>query len=169
MGEAAGEHEGDLGGLHRVLVDINAEEVSRGNARGQADFRELAFVLGEEAQEQALFEFPQGAVGDEEEVAGAAGGVEDAELAEFLEQGQEVGSGPGGRDAFVPGTDNGGADDLLDVGFVGEMGAQGVAFLFAEAGLEEGAEDDGLDVAPVVLVGGGKEGAEFGQGLLDGV
>jgi len=37
------------------------------------------------------------------------------------------------------------------------MGAQGVAFFLAEAGLEQRAEDDGLDVAPVVLVGGGKE------------
>ncbi len=49
------------------------------------------------------------------------------------------------------------------------MGAQGVAFFFAEAGLEEGAEEDGLDVATVVLVGGGKQGAEFGRGQLDGV
>ena len=135
MGEAAGEHEGDFGRLDRVLVDIYAEEVLGRDAGGEADFGELAFVLGEEAQEEALFEFPQGAVGDEEEVAGAAGGVEDAELAEFLEQGQQVGGGPGGGDAFVPGPDDGGADDLLDVGFVGEMGAQGVAFFLAEAGL----------------------------------
>ena len=53
------------------------------DAGGEADFGELAFVLGEEPQEEALLEFAQGAVGDEEEVAGAAGGVEDAELAQL--------------------------------------------------------------------------------------
>src|ERR1019366_509030 len=85
MGEAAGEHEGDFGGFHRVVVDIQAKEVPGGDAGGEADFGELAFVLGEEAQEQALFEFAQGAIGDEEEVAGTAGGIEHAELTEFRE------------------------------------------------------------------------------------
>ena len=149
--EPAGKHESDLCGFDGVFVHVDAEEVFRGDARGEADFGELAFVLGEEAQEQALFEFPQGAVGDEEEVAGAAGRVEDAELAEFREQGQQVGGGLGGGNAFVPGADDGGADDLLDIGFVSEMGAEGVAFFLAEAGLEKRAEDDGLNVAPVVL------------------
>src|SRR5437867_9069054 len=48
-----------------------------------------------------------------------------------------------------PWADNGGTDDFLNVALVGEMGAEGVAFLLAEAALEERAENDGLDFGPV--------------------
>ena len=49
------------------------------------------------------------------------------------------------------------------------MGAQGVALFLPEAAFEERAEDDGLDIAPVVLIGGAEQRTELGRGQLNGV
>src|SRR5437867_12966522 len=66
-----------------------------------------------------------------------------------------------------PWADNGGTDDFLNVALVGEMGAEGVAFLLAEAALEERAENDGLDFGPVFL-GGFEQQAYFTSREFDG-
>ena len=42
VSQAAGEHEGNLGGLDRVLVHVQAEAVFERDAGGEADFGELA-------------------------------------------------------------------------------------------------------------------------------
>ena len=61
---------------------------------------------------------------------------------------------------LAPGLDDGGADNLHDVGGVGEVGAEGVAFFVTHRMLEEGAEDFRLHFGPVVI-GGFAEQDEF--------
>ena len=68
--------------------------------------------------------------------------------------------GLGALDLLAPGLDDGGADDLHDVGGVGEVRAKGVALVVVHRMLEEGAEDFGLDFGPVVF-GGFAEQDEF--------
>ena len=56
------------------------------------------------------------------------------------------------------GLDEGGQDEALDVGARGVVGAELVAVAGAEGAFEEGAEDGGLDLAPVGLGGLDEEG-----------
>ena len=149
-GEAAGEHERDLGGFHGVFIDVQAVKLFGRNARGGADDGNLRAIFGEQAQQDFFLQLAQRAEGHEEKVAAAAGGIKHAEIAEFGQQFAELRGGFGGGDAFFPRADDGGPDDFLDVGLVGEMRAQRVALLRAEAGFKERAEDDGLDPAPIL-------------------
>ena len=57
----------------------------------------------------------------EQEVAAAAGGVEDVEILEGVDQSGEGVAG-GGGDATLPGLDDRGADDAEDVGLGGVVG-----------------------------------------------
>src|SRR5690625_3732641 len=103
-----------------------------------------------------------------EEVAGAAGGVEDADLAEFMMEGAEPVECP----LLLPGAtplaelEDLGLDEcpalaewVLDrrsdqafhIGAGGVFGAEAVAFDGVEGTDEEGPEDRGLDIAPIYL------------------
>ncbi len=160
--EPAREHERDLGGFHGVFIHVEAEKLFGRNAAGRADFFKLPLVLREQFHQKILFQFAQRAVGDEQKVAAAARGVEHAEGAQLAEQFEQFGSIFGGGDAFLPRAHDGGADNFLDVGLVGEMRAEGMAFLLAETAFKERAEDDGLDFRPVFL-GRFKEQANGGR------
>ena len=128
--QAAGEHQGDFGCFHRVFVHVKAKELFGRNAAGRANFFKLAFILGEQAQQEILFEFAQGAVGDKQEVAAAASGIKHAEGAKLAEEFEQFGNIFGGGDAFFPWTNDGGADNFLDVALVGEVRAERMALRF---------------------------------------
>ncbi len=153
------EHQfGDGGGAR---VDFEAEELVR--VDGEAfDFEALLRVaeLGE-GVEHFAFEPLHVFQRDVEEVAGAAGGVEDADGAqrwwkartsvggvlELAFVGEQQG---GGLDVVPVGAqrlDDGGQDQAVDVGARGVVGAEVVAFERVEGAFEQGAEDGGLDFA----------------------
>jgi hypothetical protein len=120
--------------------------------------------------------------GDVEEVAGAAGGIEDAsateaamEVVEYVDGVGEVAGvdelGDGGDDVGPVGAerlDDGRDDEALDVGAGSVVGAELVALVGVEGAFEESAEDGGLDVSPVGVGGVDEQGeliAAEGGGL----
>ncbi len=172
---------GDLGGPR---VQLDAEEVLRDDGCGRAGEREPLLAAepeGAHELEDLVFEGLQGGVCDDEEVAGAAGGVEDAEGPETLQEGlcgvahllldrrrhvRRVGDAlldvgldgvPCAAEGFVDGAD----DEALDEGAGGVVGAESVAFTGGEGALEERAEDGRVALGPV-------EGGEVGE-ELDGL
>ncbi len=116
--------------------------------------------------------------GDVEEVAAAAGGVEHAQGAQAVMKAAEFGAGGvhlgvaraavefggfvgeqqrGGLGVgpfAAQGFHHGGQHEAFDVGARGVVGAEGVAFGGVERAFEQGAEDGGLDFAPVGAGGG---------------
>ena len=150
---------GDDGGARvqfeaEELVGVDGVELLR-LAEGGEGFEDLAF--------EALHVFER----DVEEVSGAAGGIEDAGVAELAVElagdadgffgfagVNEVGDG---GDGVVPvgaeGLDDGGDDETLDVGARGVVRAEGGAFGLVEGAFEEGSEDGGFDVGPVGVGG----------------
>lgn len=109
--------------------------------------------LGEQVHLDAL----ELSVGDVEEVAGPAGRVEDLEAQQLFPEGAQVRHGVGVLQACLPGPDDGRAHDLLYVCLAGEVGAEGVAVGLLHAALEQGAEDLGLHLPPVLGRGLGQE------------
>ena len=105
--------------------------------------------------------------GDVEEVAGAAGGVEDPHIGQaHLEGGDELDGlrvfalfvqGEGGAvhrgPLLAQGLDDRGQDQALHIGPRGVVGAELVALQGVEGAFEQGAEDGGLHMAPVGLAG----------------
>jgi hypothetical protein len=130
----------------------------------------------------AFFDVAQGFEGEVEEVAGAAGGVEDAEVVEAEQEaliggaggfaflafgavavaGGELGAdfGPFGGERFADQR----VDQFGDGAGVGVMGAERGAGGGVEAALEQGAEDGGVDGAPVHVGGGAVQGLQVGGG-----
>jgi hypothetical protein len=158
-GKLVGEHHRHLGEFDGEGLDVHAMEVARAD---EAE-RPLSGVAAGEFAHALVdarfepFEFP---VGDVEEVAGAAGGVEDAVVFQAREEFFEALEGFGAFDLFAPGGDDGRADDLHDVDRAGEVGAEGVALGAAERVLEDGAEDFRAHETPVEG-GGVPEQVEF--------
>ena len=174
---------GDGGGAG---VEFEAEELV--GIDGFAGHVEEALAFAELVEEIEDFAFDAFEVfeGDVEEVAGPAGGIEDAEGTELFMKGFEFGDGffevagggvddGGGVDGFpvgADGFDDGGEDEAFDVGAGGVVGAEFVAFVGVEGAFEEGAEDGGFDVGPVAgggfdeeleLVAGEREGGGVGE------
>ena len=117
--------------------------------------------------------------GDVEEVAAAAGGVEDDGLAELFVEGSDLAGGvvqlalAGERDGgglyrgplFAEGLDDRGHDQPLDIGARRVVGAQLVALDGVQGTLQERAEDRRLDVRPI---GFARFDQEVKLGLSDG-
>ena len=158
------DHFGDGGGAR---VDFEAEELVR--VDGEAfDFEALLRVakLGEGVEDFA-FEPLHVFERDVEEVAGAAGGVEDAGGTQFVVPGADevggvlelafIGEEQGGGLGVVPvgaqRLDDGGQDEAVDVGARRVVGAEVVAFERVEGAFEQGAEDGGFDFGPVGAAG----------------
>ncbi len=159
-------------------VDFEAEKLLRGD--GFAFEREfvLGFAKGGKLVEHFAFEALEVFEGDVEEVAAAAGGVEHAQGAQAVMKAAEFGAGSvhlgvaraavefggfvgeqqrGGLGVCpfaAQGFHHGGQHEAFDVGARGVVGAEGVAFGGVERALEQGAEDGGLDFAPVGAGGG---------------
>ena len=209
--------EDELGDGDGAAVEFEAEELARANLEAghfEGGVAAEVFVGFEDFGFEALHEFER----DVEEVSGAAGGIEDAEgadfpveiadggegflavggglfegfLAEFVAgvglgfvEGLDVllgvfgdlsgggfgfgrfsgGEGGGGFDGFplvAKGLDEGGADEALNVGAGGVVGAELVALAGIEGALDEGAKDGGLDGGPVGIRGVDEEGDLLG-------
>ncbi len=115
-GQFAGDHHGDFGEFDGEGEDVHAENfwaVTRLSSAGRV---RRGWGIRCKALEDSDFEALEFAVGEVEEVAGAAGGVEHAEVGEAFEEVGELFEGFGGFDLLGPGFDDGGADDLHDVG-----------------------------------------------------
>lgn len=113
-----------------------------------AAFRAAQLAL---AEMQASLDPAQLAVRRVQEVARAAGRIEHNVVHEIVLQAPHIYMCRRCIDPLVPGVDDGRLDDLLDVGLVCVVRAQGVLRLGAKCALEEGAEDVWLDRSPVVL------------------
>ena len=79
-----GEPHGDFGDLGGVFVDFDAVELADVGLQHGGDVEQLA--CGKQFADDVVFQPPQFAVGDDEEVAAAAGGVEELQAADFLVQ-----------------------------------------------------------------------------------
>jgi hypothetical protein len=169
--------DGDARQLGGEFVDFQPEDVVRAGMHDQ--FGAEAEFVGVDVG--AFLDVAQGFEGEVEEVAAAAGGVEDAEVLE-AEQEALV----GGAGAFLPcfarrisgvldrgfGRPHSAAkrfadervDQFGDGAGVGVVGAERGAGGGVEAAFEQGAEDGGVDGAPVHVGGGAVQGGEVGGG-----
>ncbi len=132
------------------------------------DVEESLVVFAVEGFYHVEFEEAEFAVGDDEEVAAAAGGVEEFEGGEFVVEGGEFsGLGFDGFEFGAEVVEEEGADELHDVAFGGVVGADLTAFLGLHGGLEELAEDGGGDFGPLeagaIEEGFALAGGEFGE------
>ena len=179
VGLVVGEPEGDLGNAGGEFFDLDAVHLI------DIDFGELGDIEGEfvlgfaelvavDFQQDFEFELAQFAVGDDEEVAAAAGGVEEGEpghaFVEGLEAGDAAGGfiGTGGLELGAEFIEEERADEFEDVFFRGVVRADLASLGGIHDALEEGAEDGGGDARP--LEGAGLEqlaahvGVEIGKG-----
>lgn len=166
-GEFAREHHRDLGEFDGEGVDIEAVKILRGEV-GQAHLAALGLGgVGLKFFVDAGFEAFQLAVGEVEKIAAAAGGIEDVEMLDTVEEIAEAFGGLRAFDLLAPRLHDGGADDLHDIGGVREVRARGVAFVLVEGLLEDGAEDFRLHLRPIA---GGTltEEDDLGAAELDG-
>ena len=89
-------------------------------------------------------------VGDDEEIAGAAGGVEDADAGDALAQVQQLAGVVARLLQLGPQVvEEERVEHLEDVRHAGVVHAEGAAFLVIGHGLDHGAEDVGVDLRPV--------------------
>ncbi len=177
VGLVVAEPEGDLGDAGGEFLDFDAVhlvDVDEGEAVDvvEAHFELDALAPGVEFGEDVEFEAAEFAVGDDEEVAAAAGGVEEAEGGDVFLQGFEafVAGDAEGADVVELGAEvveEEGADEFEDVGLVGVVGADLASFAGFHDALEEGAEDGGGDAFPVegagVEEGAAHVGVEVGE------
>lgn len=111
---------------------------------------EIALSVRVERFEYFKFEQAQLAVGDDEEVAAAAGRVEKLQGAELLLELGELVAVVFEAVKFVPQLiQEQRFDELEDIRFAGVMGTEVAAFLRVHHTLEHGAEDGGRNLAPV--------------------
>ena len=166
----------DAGQFGGVFVDLDAQQVVRAGDQVLLAVQSQAGGLGDGEQFHVL----EGFEAQEQEVAAAAGGVEDAERPQRFQPLDEAAvclfvGGVAmpldfGRERLQflrrlfplleqrPGDD--GIDDAGDGGRVGVVRAQLAALGGVEAALEQGAEDGNVDGAPVHL----RRVAQFGNG-----
>ena len=149
-------HFGDAGG---PFADLDAVELSPRPPWRDCGCRNFLLAGCAEFLEDFEFEQAQFAVGDDEEVAAAAGGVEECELAEFLVKVLQARLRRGAVvfDAFEFGAqvvEEQGADDFEDVALAGVVRADLAPLLGLHHGLKERAEDGGRDARPVETAAG---------------
>ena len=114
--------------------------------------------LNLQRQEHLDLQQAQFAVGDDEEIAAAAGGVQEAELADLLVEAPQLGLvGPDALELGAQAVKEEGADDLEDVALAGVVPADLAALARLHDRLEERAEDRRRDARPV-KAGAGQQG-----------
>ena len=145
------------------LVDVDAGDVADVEVEG-----ELLAVVGAEEIE---FEGAEFAVGDDEKIAAAAGGIEETQRRELLVKLSEgFGFRGGGAELGEFGfevVEEERVEDAADIFLGGVVGAFGAALLLVHHALEEGAEDGGRDAAPVETAAGEEGGAVTGAHVGD--
>ena len=158
---------GQIGDDSGARVDLDAEKLV--GIDGETCVLEslLRLTQGSKGFQNFAFKALEVFKGDIKEIAGTAGRIEDAGVAQLavevlddLNGGFGItfllaigdgcqGVGPIGAQWF----NESGDDETLDVGARGVVGAEGVAFGRIESALEKGAEDRGLDISPVGVCG----------------
>jgi hypothetical protein len=172
VGLVVHEPEGDLGDAGGPLFDLDAVELVDVDLGEAVDLIKgeglLAAVLSAENFE---FECSEFTVGDDEEVAATAGGIEELELGEADAEGFETAGAATGAvflDRFKfrsEGIEEQWVNYFEDVALGGVMRPDFAAFLIVHDLLEERAEDGGGDARPVE-VGGFEKG--FAHGAVEG-
>jgi len=133
----------DLGEFDGEGHDVEAVELLAGD-EAERLLLPLALAGGfGDAFDKFGFEAFEFSVGDVQEVARAAGGIEHLERVQALLEGAELRKIFRLRDRGAPRMDDGGADDLHDVGGRGVMPAVLVSLGVVHGVLEDGAEDVG--------------------------
>ena len=162
---------GDGGGAG---VDLDAEELARIDGMSFERGKTLLSAEGGQRLQHFAFEPFHQFERDVKEVAGTAGGVEHADLAQAGVEGGDTGCGLvvaaffllplSGREGLVPfraqRLQHCCHDKAFDIGARGVMGAKASALCRVERLFEQGAEDRGFDLAPIGL-GGGQQRADF--------
>ncbi len=163
-------HAGDVRG---GLVNLDAIELAHAQAR-QGGYVEQAARLPALAEQQFndfVFQAAQFAVGDDQKVAAAAGGIEKGQRGELVVQGLQPGFAVAGGGEFVAQVVHAqGAEYAQDVAFAGvvraEFAAAGLAALVRgmrfEHALEHGAENGRGNARPVEVDAAHEHGAQFG-------
>jgi len=137
---------GDAGG---PLLDLNAEHLVHVHAREQRDVGHGLPAIAHRI-EDFKFEQAQLAVGDDQEVAAAAGGVEERERAQLLvERRQPAAVVPDRFELGPQVVEKQGVDQLEDIAFGGVVRPDLTALRGLHDRLEERAEHGGRDPAPV--------------------
>jgi len=152
-----GQPERGLGDAGGEFLDFDAVKLVDVDAGDVADFKAEGELVAVEGAEDVEFEGAEFAVGHNEEIAAAAGGVEEAEardaVVKFVEVGLSFAGGGGlGEDFGQLGAEvveEEGVDDAADVFLGGVVGAFGAAFAGFHDALKERAEDAGGDARPV--------------------
>jgi hypothetical protein len=155
--------EDEVGDGSGAGIDVDAEELMRVNGATHVFERGLRVAERGEGFEDFALQALEVFEGDVEEVAGAAGRVEDADvakttmkIAEDVDRIVEMSIIDELRDGtfdVVPigteGFDDGGHDESFDVGARRVMRTKGVPFFGIQRPFEQCAEDGGLNIAPV--------------------
>jgi hypothetical protein len=165
------------------LEVTDPEDEVRDDCGARVEFKpeELVGIYGEAGMFEGLLGLSKGIEGfedfafeslhvfesDVKEVSGAAGGVEDAGVAELFVEGAggfDCGGSVAGVDVLgddgegiapvvAEGLDEGGDNEALDVGAGSVVGSEGMALVGVEGAFQEGSEDGGFYVAPAGVGG----------------
>jgi len=161
VAEVFHEEHGDFGDLAGEVFELDAIELVEADAGMVAN--EIELEIGVEELEGREFELAEAMVGDDEEVTAAAGGVEEGEGGDFVEEGLELGfGGNGALKLSLELVEEEGLDDFEDVFFGGVVGTEFAAFGRVHDALEHGAENGGGDEGPVEFATFEEDGAHFG-------
>ena len=143
-----GQPEGERGGVAGVFVYFYAVELREGDV-AEREHRGSEF---NEALPDLDFQLTEALVGDDEEVAGAAGRVEELNFTHPDQQGVEgFGIVAGTQEFGGEVVQEEGLDDLLNVGYGGIVDAEFGTVFRGDDGLGHRAEDVGVDFAPLVF------------------
>ena len=124
--------------------------------------------LGKQFADDFVFEFAQFAVGDDEEVAAATGGVEKVQTAYFFVQriyglaAFAFGLAAGCLKTGAQAVHKQAVNHFEDIGFFGVVCAQFAPLYTVHHALEQAAEDFGADFRPVAAAAFKQQFAQFG-------
>ena len=143
----------------RKLAELDAVELVHVHLREKPDVEHVLPGSAVNRADHLHFEQPQFPVGDDEEVAAAAGRVEESKPSQFLLEAPQVGKAAAVLAGLEPGelgpqvVQEQRLDDLQDVLLGGVVGALGAALLGVHDRLEQRPEDGRGDVGPVEAAG----------------
>ena len=155
-----GEPEPDLGDAGRPFTDLDAVELIDIDLRQVADIEinlHLVLAIPRDSGERLVFHPPHLAVGEDEEVAASARGIEEAQRAQFglkiLEALDAAGRavGESGVEFRAEVVEEERADHFHDVALACVVRADLTARLAVHDALEEAAENGGADFCPVEM------------------
>ena len=148
----------DFGNARREFADLDAVELVDIDLRESGDVEDALLLARIKLAQDIDFELAQFAIGDDEEVAAAAGGIEEGEAGQLFVQGLKR-LRLAATERFRAGelrvkvVQKERLDELQDVLFGGVVRARGAAFLLVHDGLEERTENGRRDRLPFELAG----------------